>query len=211
MKKSVLGVLLIALTVGGVLACGDANSNVTSEMDTSIISDISIADVKLSELHSLNDFLTKLPNSKISSVWLEYEDSDENGCETCTYDELLTDQVVKENLNTVIFNIDVTMPNGVTNISFSTHYNIFKEKQKESEYFCIDFIESKNSIKLKDKFLETLTVEDIKQSYQLATRSQAGMYYIDFKMVSGDQCTYTGYPNSSTFQIFNTSERDRNS
>ena len=210
MKNKIILSLICGILVL-ILTCGCGKENNTNFDDDNILNHLSVDEVKISELNTINDILNKFPNSQIIYVSVCYKgEEEENGCQSHSYEDLLTDAVPKTNISTLSFGIFATTKNAPIEIVFSTYYNTFKEKGKDSQYYSLELLESNGVLKLDKAYLELLPLDDIKKDYKIASRSNEYVYYIDFESKDGDKYDLTGYPSNSYIKIFNSSERDRN-
>jgi len=198
------GILVLVLTSG----C-DKKNNLNFE-DNVILNHLTIDDVKISELNTINDILNNFKGSQILNVVVCYEGEEENGCPSYSYDKFLTEDVSKINVSTISFNIFVLTNQKNLMVIFSTFYDVYKDKQNDSPYYRLELLESPGTIKLDGAYIELLPFSDIKAEYDVASRSNEYMYYIDFESKTKDKYYFTGYTNKSYIEIFNISERDRN-
>lgn len=206
-KKIILSLFFGVFGLFLLSGCGKKDYNTNFDNDI-ILNHLTINEVMISELNTLNDILTKFEDSQILYVTACYENVEEE-CTSHSFEELSSDTFNAENVKTLGFGISVPVEEKQLIMVFSTYYSVFEQKQKDSKYFSLELLETPGTVKLDDAYIELLPMNDIEDKYEIASRSNDYIYYIDFKSKSGEEYYYTGYPNKSFIQIFNVTERDK--
>lgn len=187
------------------------NTNKKVEFDDDVIlNHVTVHGVKLSEINTLQDALDKF-NAKISAVNVCYRATEEEeGCPTYSYDQFLSNAVSKEGISSVDFVVsDYTNYNGQPIVTFSVSYKLFKTQKTNVQYFRLWVQDLDYNVKLDGQPLKEVSYDEIKSKFQLDSTSNEYSYNIKFKSKDGDSYTYSGYPNGTFIDIFNTSQRDR--
>ena len=212
MKKIILNVICCFLALGVTSGCDNSKNNETSSnsskkqfAEDTIINHVTINNVKLSEINTMNDAMEKL-NAEIESVAVCYKETEsDEGCRSYPFDKFESEEVEKNGISTLMF-FFIMRDNG-ERFSFSTYYKTYKEKGNNSPYLSLSF-SSYNLILLNNEYVENISVNAIKEKYTLSYASDY-LYYINFESLDGDKYRYTGYSNSNLIEIFNYTERDR--
>lgn len=187
----------------------DKTENTKKEFDDDIIiNKMTINGVKLSDITTIDDVLTKL-NARGSFVTLCYTDEAENGCRgTADYaSEFTTGNFDDKDLVNVIIYFKLA---DNKSLEFATKYSIYKKQKNDTPYFELASLE-KELLKLDNTYIENWTNKNIQNKYSLdyARFTDYGYKYT-FNSKDGDKFIFDGTYSSSHWSLRNDSLATRN-
>ncbi len=210
MKQKILFSLIYVVLVICLFGCGNGkteekNSSVSYD-DNLIISNLTINNVKLSELNSVKDILTKVNGSKKSGITVCLKDVD--GCPTYTIDEF--DKMEKDK-NISSIGIRIELGDTQSNIiQYWLYYNNYKNDLDNAPYFMMEIMSNNGLVQLDNKDIKEYTKNELNNKYTI-TKTDFGdrQYIYEFVNNKNDKVSLSGYFGSRNMEIFNYGERDR--
>lgn len=212
MKKLILS-LCGFLILNFISGCSNQENNevktISFDQDV-ILEHLTVNEVKLSELNTINDFINK-ENVDFQSVVICYKETElEEGCPSVRYNDFLNENYNHQGIRSLGFYMSIKSQKNIDNeltVLFWTTYDAYKTKKNNALYFSIDFISSNEMVLLDNTYLENVTFDDMKNNYNVHGEITP---YIEFKNINGDEYKYYfSIHQSSGFEIMNISERDR--
>lgn len=212
MKKLILS-LCGFLILNFISGCSNQENNevktISFDQDV-ILEHLTVNEVKLSELNTINDFINK-ENVDFQSVVICYKETElEEGCPSVRYNDFLNENYNHQGISSLGFYMNIKSQKNIDNeltVLFWTTYDAYKTKKNNALYFSVDFISSNEMVLLDNKYLENVTFYDMKNNYNVHGEITP---YIEFKNINGDEYKYYfSIHQSSGFEIMNISERDR--
>lgn len=216
LNKIVIIVLSIAgtlcLVTGLFLMFGEpfnkklSNNNEVLFDDSVILEHLTIKDIKLSKLNTIDDFVNEL-DAEIIFVLVCHDENGEEVCPSISYTDFTNGKYDIDNISSIIFYMNIKSDKNELEMEFSVSYKIYSNLKNNSQYFCLDFFDSKEMIKLDDTYLENVSLDEIKNKYRV---NGSILPYIEFNSLSGDNYRFDfSASDPSIFSLFNYSQRDR--
>lgn len=212
MKKLILSLICVFLILNFISGCSNQENNevktISFDQDV-ILEHLTVNEVKLSELNTIDDFINKAKADFQSVVICYKETESEDGCPTVRYNDFLNENYDQQGISNLGFYLNIRSQKNIDNeltVLFWTTHDAYKIKKNNALYTSVDFISSNEMVMLDNKYLENITFNDMKNNYNVHGEITP---YIEFKNINGDKYKYYFSIQSSGFEIMNISERDR--
>lgn len=212
MKKLILSLICVFLIPNFISGCSNQENNedktISFDQDV-ILEHLTVNEVKLSELNTIDDFINKV-KADFQSVVICYEETEsEYGCPTVRYNDFLNENYDQQGISNLGFYLNIRSQKNIDNeltVLFWTTLDAYKTKKNNALYTSVDFISSNEMVMLDNECLENITFNDMKNNYNVHGEITP---YIEFKNINGDKYKYYFSIQNSGFEIMNISERDR--
>ncbi len=207
-KKAILIIILGLLFMGLTSGCGKKENNDISFDENLIISNLTINEVKLSQLMSVNDILTKIKGSKKTGVTVCYDNADE--CKYYPNNEFYDGEKDK-NISTISIAIRLNESDRVsTSINYWLYYDRYKNNIDNAPYFKLEFVDMTDLIMLDNKPIKNYNKEELDNKFKITKTAFGDRQYIyEFENSINDKISLSGYFGGNNIEIFNYGERDK--